>query len=305
MNLKATLKTLGAMAYKNRAKIETVTGLVAIAVGTGIIISKAKQAADVSYELENKFDYIHRVDAAEDWVDKKERSKAVREAIIFGAKGYTKAYWLGITFELVGCTLIAISDITQAKELSATSALLAATSATLSAVKERVIADQGEEKWQEYLLGPQFTTVDVMPDGTVIQTTEPVDNPNRGANLPPHCFMFDEHNPNWERDPRWNRDFLENHERWLDQKLEAEEFLFENDIRRDLGEEITKSGWTSGIFAWKIDPVTGDKVRNHLSLGLDAKNPRAQAFRDGIEPSIVIQPNVEDNIIEQLRIPLI
>lgn len=300
MNVKRVFKSLWASAYANRATIETVGGLVAIAVGTGIIISKAKEAADVSYELESMFDDIHKKDATNGWADKKERSKAVRGALIYGAKGYSKAYWLGITFELVGGTLIGISDITQAKELSATSTLLAATSATLSAVKERVIADQGEEKWQEYLLGPQFTTVDVMPDGTVIQTTNPLDNPNEEVGLPPHCFFFDEANINWEKDPRANRDFLEAHLRWLNDKLWAEGFLFENDIRRDLGAPIVKSGWTSGIFA---EDAEGN--RNYISFGLDAKNPRAQAFRDGIEPTILIQLNVEDNIIEQLKLPLI
>lgn len=302
MNVKRAIKTFGAQCYKNRSTIETVAGMIAIAFGTGYIISKAKEAAEVSYELEEKFKEIHKKDATDAWVDKKERSAAVRGAILFGAKGYSKAYWLGITFELVGGVLIAVSDITQAKELSATSALLATTSATLSAVKERVIADQGEEKWQEYLLGPQFTTVDVLPDGTIIQTTNPLENPNVNLGLPPHCVFFDECNaPNdWEPDPQMNRKFLEDHQRWLNDRLWVEGFLFENDIRRDLGLPLTKSGWTSGIMA-----EDGDGNRQYVDLGLGAKNPAAQAFRDGIEPSILLQLNVEDNIIDQMNWHLI
>lgn len=305
MGLKATLKVLGAKAYRNRSTIETIAGLTCFALGTGFIIKNAKEAVKVSCDLEEKFDAIHKKDATNAWVDKKERSKEVRSTLMYGVKGYTKAYWLGVTFELIGGTLVAVSDITQAKELSATSALLATTSATLSAIKERVIADQGEEKWQEYLLGPQFETVDVMPDGTIIQTTKPVENPNASAGLPPHCFFFDESNFNWEKDPYMNKKFLEDHERWLDQRLDKEEFLFENDIRRDIGAELTMAGWTSGILKWKIDPVTGERVRNYFSFGLDAKNPAAQRFRDGVEPTILLQPNVEDNIIDQLNLPLI
>ena len=302
MNFKKAVKSVCAIAYRNRAKIETVAGIGFVALGTGLIISKAKQAADVSYEIEARYDDIHKKDATDGWVDKKERSKDVRDVLKYAVVGYTKAYWPGIGCELVGLTLIAISDITQTKELQATSALLAATSATLSAVKERVIADQGEEKWQEYLLGPQYTTVDVLPDGTVVQTTEPLDNPNAGAGLPPHCFFFDECNcPNtWEKDPLMNRDFLENHLHWINERLWVEGFLFENDIRRDLGAPIVKSGWTSGIFA---EDKNGN--RNYISFGLDAKNPAAQRFRDGIEPSILIQLNVEDNIIDQINAPLI
>ncbi len=300
MNVKGSLKAIGAVAYKNRAKIETAVGIGLVAIGTGVIISKAKKAVEVSNRLEEINHDIRVKDANDEWESKKERSVARKELVKEAVVGYSKTYGLGITAVAGGIGLIIISDITMNKELAAVTTLAASYASTLSLVKDRVIADQGEEKWQEYLLGPQFTTVDVMPDGTVIQTTEPVDNPNRGANLPPHCFFFDEASPNWEKDARMNRDFLETHLRWLNDKLWAEGFLFENDIRRDLGVPIVKTGWTAGIFA-----EDKDGNRNWLSFGLDAKNSRAQAFRDGIEPTILIQLNVEDNIIEQIKIPLI
>lgn len=300
MNVKGSLKALCAVAYKNRAKIETACGIGLVVIGTGVIISKAKKAVEVSDRLEEINHDICVKDANDEWGSKKERSIARKELVKEAAVGYSKTYGLGVAAVAGGITLIVISDITMNKELAAVTTLAASYASTLSLVKDRVIADQGEEKWQEYLLGPQFTTVDVMPDGTVVQTTEPVDNPNRGANLPPHCFFFDEASPNWEKDARMNRDFLETHLRWLNDKLWAEGFLFENDIRRDLGVPIVKTGWTAGIFA-----EDKDGNRNWLTFGLDAKNPAAQAFRDGIEPTILIQMNVEDNIIEQIKIPLI
>ena len=300
MSLKRVAKTLLAEAYANRSKIETVLGITCVVLGTGMLISKANKAAEISVELEERNKNIRRKDANEEWESKKERSHEVRDMLGYGVTGYAKTYAFPLFVETVGLGLIVLSDIHMNQEYAAVSALAASYAATLGTVKERVIADQGEEKWQDYLLGPQFTTVDVMPDGTIIQTTEPVDNPNRGANLPPHCFFFDEANPNWEKDPQMNRDFLEDHLRWLNQKLWAEGFLFENDIRRDIGAPLVKSGWTSGIFA-----EDKDGNRNYISFGLDAKNPAAQRFREGTEPSIVIQLNVEDNIIEQLRLPLI
>lgn len=300
MNIKRSIRVLGAKMYKNRATIEAIVGGGLIVAGTVVTISKAREAVEVANELESRNEHIRKMDATDGWEDKKERTQEVRSMVGYGIKGYVKTYWLGLGLQAVGLTLEAVSQITKSNEISALSALAATYATTLSAVKERVIADQGEEKWQEYLLGPQFTTVDVMPDGTIIQTTEPVDNPNRSANLPPHCFFFDESNPNWEKDPIMNRDFLENHERWLNDKLWNAGFLFENDIRRDLGIPIVKSGWTSGILA-----EDKDGNRNYLKLGLDAKNPAAQSFRDGVEPTILLQPNVEDNIIEQLKLELI
>lgn len=80
MNLKRTFKVFCAKAYDNRALIETVTGMVAVAIGTGIIISKAKEAADISYEIEYKLDDIRQKDAEHSWESKKERSVARRES---------------------------------------------------------------------------------------------------------------------------------------------------------------------------------------------------------------------------------
>ncbi len=300
MGFKSALKTIAAVAYRNRAKIETAVGITLVTVGTGIVISKAREATELADELYMKHKDILLKDANEDWASPKERSKAKRDLVLYASKEYTKTYGPGLALELGGLALIAISDITMNKELSAASAVIATYATTLNNIRDRVVADQGEEKWQEYLLGPQFTTVDVLPDGTVIQTTEPLENPNASAGLPPHCFFFDEANPNWEKDPYQNRDFLENHLRWLNERLKAEGFLFENDIRRDLGAPLVKSGWTSGIFA-----EDKDGNRNYISFGLDAKNQAAQNFRDGIEPTILIQLNVEDNLIDQLRLPLI
>ncbi len=302
MNFKASLKAFGAVLWRERANIEAIVGGVLILTGTGIIISKATEAAEVTAELEVKNNWIHSMDETNGWADKKERSQAVHGLIVQAAKGYSKTYALGLGIQALGLTLEAVSQVTKSKEIASMSALAAAYATTLNAVKERVIADQGEEKWQEYLLGPQFTTVDVMPDGTIIQTTEPIEDNNTNVGLPPHCFFFDECNApdTWEPDAQMNKKFLEDHLRWLNERLWAEGFLFENDIRRDLGVPIVKSGWTAGIFA-----TDKEGNRNWLSFGLDAKNPRAQAFRDGIEPSIVIQLNVEDNIIDQIRMELI
>lgn len=305
MGIKATAKTILALAYKNRAKIETIVGMSLVVVGTGVIVSKARKATEIANQLEDMNNDIHKKDATEEWVDKKERSVAVRGTLKYGAVNYVKTYWLGFTCVAGGLTLIGLSDITMSKEITAAWGLASTYAATLNKVKENVIADQGEEKWQEYLLGPQYSKVDVLPDGTVVQTTSPIDNPNASCGFPPHCFFFDEANPNWEKDPLANRKFLEDHERWLNQRLDVEEFLFENDIRRDIDEPLVKCGWTSGIRKWRIDPVTGDRVRNYISFGLDAKSPAAQAFRDGVEPSILIQLNMEDNILDQLQLRLI
>jgi hypothetical protein len=303
MNFKGSIKALGAILYKNRAKIEFVAGTAAVAVGTAMIVSKATRASEIADDLESKNRVIRKKDANDGWDSKKERSDARKEVVGYAFKEYTKCYWKGFAVEALGITLMSIGFGTSQKELSNMAALAASYATTLGLVKERVIADQGEEKWQEYLLGPQVTKVEVLEDGTVVQTTTPVDNPNRGANLPPHCYFWST-SRNYEKDPVMNRDRLESAQRWLDEKLWTEGFLLENGILKDLQLPLVKSGFTAGILAETVDPVTGDRVRNHIDLGLGAMNQAAQRFRDGIEPDILLQLNVENNIIDKLNLPM-
>lgn len=305
MKLKAKMKRIGAIIYKNRSNIEFAAAILLEIGGTAVIMSKADRAAEISDQMQYMLDCINTNDKNNNWDSPAERRSEVANVAKFAATEYTKCYGIGVGMLIAGIIFNCLSKATDRNEIANLSMAFAGLSATFAQYRQRVIEDQGEEKDQEYLLGPQLTTVDVLSDGTVIQTTEPVKDVWGKINLPPHCIMFDETNPNHEKDAIINRDFLENHLRWLDERLEAEEFLWENDIRRDIGAPLIKSGWTSGIFAWKIDPATGDKVRNHLSFGLEAKNPAAQRFRDGIEPNIILQLNMEDNIMNNLSLEII
>lgn len=296
MKVKATLKRFGAMCYKNRSNIEFVAGLLLETAGVAVIISKATKAAEVTEEVSRRLEDVRLGDEENAWESEEERKAEKRDILKYAVVGYTKTYALGVGFVIGGMALNVVSKITDNNTISEAYALVASTAAAFSQYRQRVIADVGEEKDQEYLLGPQVTTVDILPDGTVIQTTEPVENPNGGANLPPHCVMFDESNQNWTKEPGLNRDFLEDCERWLNKRLQYEDFLFENDIRRYIGAPLVKCGWTAGIFA-----TDKDGNINRLKFGLDAKNPAAQRFRDGVEPSIILQFNVEDNILEQMN----
>lgn len=304
MGFKATLKTFGAILWKNRAKIESIVGGALVVGGTAYIISKARDAADISYTLEETHDLIKRYDAQDKWESKKERNHEVRTMVGFAVKEYTKCYGIGLAMEAVGLTLIGISDVTMSKEIATAWTAATGYAEALKNYRQRVIADVGEEKDHEYMFGPQATTVDILPDGTVVQTTVPVENNNRAANLPPNCYIFDQSNPNWEPEASKNRDFLEDHLRWLNKRLEYGEDLFTNDILRDLNMPLVKSGWTSGILAYHIDE-NGNKVRNYLSFGLDKNTQAAQRFRDGLEPTVILELNVEPNIIDKMNLALI
>lgn len=300
MNIKATLKNLGGVIYRNRSNIEFVGGLLLEIGGTALIVSRAKKAAEISQHCSWRLDDMRIADEQDAWESVEERKTERRDIWKYAVTEYTKCYGLAFGMVAGGMALTVVSKVTDSNTISDAYALAASTAAVFSQYRQRVIEDQGAEKDQLYLFGPQAVTVEVDKDGNVIQKTEPIEDSNGKVNLPPHCMIFDETNPNWEKDPIANKDYLENHQRWLNQRLQAEGFLWENDIRRDLGFPLVKCGWTSGIFATDADGNT-----NYLDIGLGAMNPAAQRFRDGVEPSIILQPNLENNITDQLRLELI
>ena len=297
MGIKNMLTTAYAWVYKNRAAIETVAGMVLIAGGTAIVISKARQATDVYYDVQAMMDDIHDMDEENGWESKKERNTAVRETVWYATKGYLKCYTLGVGMEIAGLALVAISDVTMSKYAAAGWSLASSYAATIGNIKERVVADQGEDKWNEYYYGPQKTDVEIKEDGTIVQTTTPVENPNKKANLPPFTIMFDSSNPNHSGEPIRDRDYLERHEIWLDQKLGAKGWLTYNDICDDIGAEFDKSvvGSVAGIPAFDEN---GN--RNHFSFGLGSMDTATQRFRDGVESNVILRPNVVPNVFDVL-----
>ena len=300
MSFKGFMKKVGASIYHHRADIEFFIGVGLTVGGAAWTIIKAPEAAEVHERARCMKDVIDENDAENSWDNEAvTRKEAVRTMAKSTIKGYTKVYAGPVAMMVAGEVLKAVSHATMHKELGNVSALLASTSLAFSQYRQRVVEDQGEEKDQEYLFGPAINTYKKNPDGTITQTLEPIQNSWEDVKLPPHCMIFDAGNRNYDESPYKNYDFLVGHLRWLNERLDAEEFLFENDIRKDLQMPLVKCGYTSGIL--KYDE---NGNRNYLSFGLDARNEATQRFRDGLEPTVIIQMNLEDDIMSKLHLAL-
>lgn len=103
----------------------------------------------------------------------------------------------------------------------------------------------------------------------------------------PYARFFEEGNPNWEKNPDFNRTFVTCQQTWLNQKLQARGFVFLNEAYQALGLEWTKEGQ---IVGWLRDG-DGD---NHIDFGLyEAWNER---FMQGFERNILLDFNVDGPI---------
>lgn len=285
---------------KNNDKIEFVAGAICVGLGTASLIKSSEKIAEVKRDISERNDFIKTVDKEENgWEEAGQRrrdyvAETFKEAVV----GYTKAAGPGVVLIVGGEVLQGISHVTLSHKFSAVSASLAGVSAKFADYRKAVVADQGEEKDYEYMVGPSMKTVEVKKDGTVIEKTTPINNDNNRVYIP-HSFFFDETNINHESNATANRDFLETRLAYVNQALSVKRFMTENDIRKYFDAPLTIAGQAAGVRYENPDGTT-----NQISIGIERNNEAAQRFRDGLEPSflVIIQYSdgspISDNILE-------
>ena len=105
----------------------------------------------------------------------------------------------------------------------------------------------------------------------------------------PFAKWFDDLNPNWRDDADANRTWLTNVLKILNVRLQAQGYLFANEVWKELNMPLSEYGWTYGIMAKNPDGTT-----NALTFGMfDGKDPAARNFITGYEPNFLINPNFD------------
>lgn len=303
MKLKAFFKKAGVVIYKHRADIEFAVGLGLVGTGTYLLIKDSDKISSAIYEHNSRAQLIEDTDAEEakepgsGWRDEQERKQFVKDDIKSTIKDMTVTVGKDCAFVVTGEVLQFISHKSLKGQLANATLLAANLSTAYANLKKKIVEDQGQEKLDEYLYGPQVKKVVVDENGNVTETTELLIDNNAAAGLPPHCFFFDEESELFSKSRGINRDTVNNLLFWLNQRLEKEGFLFENDIRREFKKPLVKCGWTSGIFAYNPDGT-----RNYLSFGLENPTQATKNFLDGDEPVLLVKLNLEDDILSKMHI---
>lgn len=119
------------------------------------------------------------------------------------------------------------------------------------------------------------------------------------------CIWFDESNPNWEKNGVLNLEWLEMQERFANQKLKSQGYLFLYDVYKQLGIDDNMIGnrklQGSRVVGWLYDPK--DPTRDsYISFGIrDRKtgeySEEALAMRKFGERNILVDFNVDGDIL--------
>lgn len=113
-----------------------------------------------------------------------------------------------------------------------------------------------------------------------------------------YAKFFDEYCSGWDKNPEYNLAFLRQQERFANEKLRAQGYLFLNDVYESLGIPKTQAGQVVG---WIYDPKNpvGD---NYVDFGIyDLHDEQKRLFVNGYERSIVLDFNVDGNILHHFE----
>ena len=252
------------------------------------ILEEAKETRDKIKEVENNPAYEDKY-SPED--AKKDLTINYMQTSMKIAKLYAPAVILGSAS--LGC-LLASNDILR-KRNAALSAAYMTVDKGFKEYRQRVAERFGEEVEKEIrynIKAEEIETTVVNEDGSEVTIKETVKtmDPNLYSD---YARFFDEYNPNWQNDPEYNLMFLKSQQQYANDLLIARGRLFLNEVYDMLGMERSKAGQVVGWVYNEANP-SGD---NFVDFGIyDLHKERTRAFVNGLEPSILLDFNVDGNI---------
>jgi hypothetical protein len=268
-------------------------GIVGV-VATAVLASRATlKTATLLAETEENLAEVETEGKDAKEIEKSVFSAQVRTAITI-AKFYAPAVVMGTATVIAFASSVKILRGRNA----AISAAFAATNASYSRYRERVIADQGEGKDREYMYGgEEVEIVEEGPNGPETKTVTAVDleDIRNGKNGSPYVKVFDEWNRNFNRNiPQRNSDFLANQMMWANDMLLSKGHVLLNDVYELLGFEKTAAGMRVG---WVKGASTGDNHVSFTAWGNGIKDTKEWIIRGAMDP-IVLDFNVDGDISE-------
>ena len=113
-----------------------------------------------------------------------------------------------------------------------------------------------------------------------------------------YARFFDEYCTGWDKNPEFNLVFLKNQQRFANEKLKAQGYLFLNDVYESLGIPKTQAGQVMG---WIYDPKD-PCCANYVDFGIyDYHDEQKRLFVNGHERSILLDFNIDGNILHHFE----
>lgn len=270
---------------------------------TVAIIFTVKKSNSGSKIIEEHKTEIRNAEIANE--DEKELKKEKRKIYLNTSVQFAKEYYPAVILEGISI----LSTISGARigrnKLNGTLAAAATMQSIHNAYRQNVVAKYGEEADKELRYGLMDTSNYLSKDGKSVTLTNAdgkkikVTENNFDKDI---SKIFDETNINYVRDAHYNKDFIRSTEQWANRRLKQKGFVFLNEVYEQLGFESTALGHEIG---WVYKDKSLDDVRKHNNYicirTIDAYGNKALDFENGIEPSVILDFNVDGYIASEIK----
>lgn len=291
---------LGFKFRKHSPEIFIISGIVGGIAAAVMACTATTKAGKVIDKAKDDLDMIHaaidgRIPAKENYAEE-ESKKDITKVYVSTGLSLVKLYAPAVVLGGLSITAILYSNNILRKRNVALAAAYATVDSSFKDYRNRVIERFGDEvdKELKYNIKPltvQEKTVDENGNEVVTEKTVKVADPGE-HNM--YTRIFDESSCYWSKTSDYNQMFLIGRERYANDKLNAQGYLFLNDVLEMLDLPKTKEGQMVG---WVKDPKIGRD--DYIDFGIFNANKKSnRAFINGYEPSIWLDFNVQGNILD-------
>lgn len=298
----STAHKIGFKVMKHSPEILVVTGVIgAVTAAVTACVATTKVSA-VLDKTKEELDSVHKVLNGEIKTDTEYTEEDGKKdiAIIYTHTGLKliKLYAPAVIIGALSITAILSSNNILRKRNAALAGAYAAIDASFKDYRNRVIDRFGDRVDKELKYGIKAqkieeTITDENGNSTTVEKEVDVIEPGEHGL---YTKIFDEYSRYWSSTPDYNRMFVIGVERHANDKLNANGYLFLNDVYDMLDIPRTKEGQVVG---WVKNPKSGDSA--YVDFGIfNAYSKAHRAFINGHEKSIWLDFNVQGNILDEM-----
>ena len=299
-NLTRTFNKFGFKLKKHSPEILVVAGVIGTVASAVMACKATTKVSGIIDDAKEEIEKVHTVMADESYADKYTEEDSKKDlTIIYAQTGLkiAKLYAPSVILGILSLGSVVASNNILRKRNVALAAAYATIDNSFKDYRKRVVERFGEEidKQLKYNIKAEEieeTVIDENGEEKKVKTTVDVIDPDTVSD---YARFFDAASPYWEKDSEYNLMFLKSQQKYANDLLKAQGYLFLNDVYKALGIDQTKAGQVVG---WIYDPENpnGD---NYVDFGIyDYDDDRKRAFVNGYEKNILLDFNVDGNIWE-------
>lgn len=278
------------LAKKNSPQAFFAAGIVGVVGGTVMACRATLRLEDTLADIRQDIEIVREAErrAVGDGLDEElvgdATNKTLTTIYIKGGLELGKLYGPSVLVMSASIAALTGSHVTLTKRNAGLTAAYAVMDRGLKEYRERVREELGEDKERDIYRAVEVCEID---DGDGNKTKEYRLPPVHG--LSPYARFFDESSSEWQRNAHYNRAYVSSQEGWANDKLQAQGYLFLNDVYRGLGLPETPEGQMVG---WLLHGDGDGRV------DFDLANPRNDDFYNGPEQSVLLDFNVDGVIYD-------